>query len=237
MNMNNLKLVLLMAFALAIGEGQAQQVVSVSNMRKVMTGQDLGATLNWDTIPKAGLYGLSPYGRISGEATIIDGITYVSRVDADGAEQVAVLTDVPAPFGVYAHVKAWHQSAVDVNIDSEMALQTFIESYLAEQGHNLDEPTAVMIRGEFASVAYHIISKPTNELDHDHDMHDQAKRHFVVHNTAGELLCFYSKHHQGIFTHRGSFLHSHFIDQSRSKMGHLESLAVKGKVVVMLPMK
>jgi len=213
----------------------AQQVTAVSEMRKVMMGQDLSAHLRWDTVARQHLFGISPMGRIEGEITILDGQPFVSTVDKKGRVRVRRTWKVEAPFGVYAQVPAWERIELDMPIRSEMELQHALEKVLKEKGYDLSQPLPFRIQGAFERVDYHIISKPKGETEHSHELHDKAKKHFRVQNTRGELLGFYSRHHEGIFTHRGSYVHIHFIDEARKHMGHLEDVVTGQKVVLYLP--
>jgi len=213
----------------------AQQVHTVSEMRKVMMGHDLDAHLRWDTIARPHLFGISPLGRISGEITILDGQIFVSTVGENGQVQIREDWDVEAPFGVYAHVPAWERFEWEVNTSSESELQAALEQFMEAQGYDLSKPLPFRLQGTFDRIDYHIISKPADESEHSHELHNEAKKHFSLESIAGELLGFYSQHHEGVFTHRGSFVHIHFIDDERKNMGHLEDVVITLKVVLLLP--
>lgn len=213
----------------------AQQVHAVSEMRKVMMGQDLSAHLRWDTVDREHLFGISPMGRLEGEITIVDGQPFVSTVDKKGRVKLRRTWEVEAPFGVYAQVPEWERIELDMPVRSEAELQQAIEKVLESKGYDLSQPLPFRIQGAFERIDYHIISKPKGEAEHNHELHDKAKKHFTVQNTRGEMLGFYSRHHEGIFTHRGSYVHIHFIDDARKHMGHLEDVVTGQRVVLYLP--
>lgn len=225
----------LVTIFLLIEPAAAQPVHTVSEMRKVMMGQDLSAHLNWDTVTRLHLFGLSPLGRIQGEITILDGQIFTAVVDEEGRVRIGNDWQVKAPFGVYAQVPEWTTFQWKIKAGSEAELQSVLEKRMKKAGYDLNQAMPFRIAGLFEQVEYHIISKPVTEQEHNHDLHDLAKKHFTLRNTSGELLGFYSRKHQGIFTHRGSYVHIHFLDDARENMGHLESLLVKGKVKVRLP--
>lgn len=225
-------------FLLSIGIGlssiaAAQTVHTAGAMRSVMMGTDLSAHLRWDTLAKTGLYGLSPLHLLGGEVTVIDGKIFVSTVSPTCAITVKE-TDEPvlAPFGVFTHVTGWQEKKVKAAISSEENLQKWIEKQAISAGKSLENPFVFIIKADFDLVGYHIISKDPTVKEHTHELHDLAKKQYSVENTSGELIGFYSRNHEGIFTHKGSFIHVHFIDTAKRQMGHLEELKWKGKGVL-----
>lgn len=210
-------------------------VGTVSEMRKVMMGEDLSAHLRWDTFVKKNLYALAPLGRIEGEVTILNGSIYTSKVDSNHTITIDKSWNVESPFSVYAYVKEWQSFEIDELIHSEEDLQRMVEKVAKKNGYNLDKAFPYRIFGTFDSIDFHIISKPKYEIEHNHDLHDSAKKRFYFQNIEGELLGFYSKNHVGVFTHRGKFTHTHFIDTNQKLMGHLDNVSIKEKYTVLLP--
>lgn len=213
----------------------ARQVIAVSAMKKVMMGKDLSTHLLWDSIPHQNLFGISPLGRIEGEITILDGEIFVSKVNKKGQINLTQNWQSEAPFGVYAHVKSWKKIQAEVDFENKKDLHKWIEKTALQQGYNLQRAFAFRIKGNFKHVDFHVISKPKKEKVHNHQLHKKAKKHFTLQNSEGELLGFYSQKHEGIFTHKGSFVHTHFIDQARKNMGHLEDIRINGKITLFLP--
>lgn len=211
------------------------EVKTISAMKKVMMGKDLSAHLQWDTIPREHLFAIAPLGRIQGEVTAVDGQLYSSTVDASNHVVISKNWDIQSPFAVYANVPEWTTFEVDEAINSEDELQTLIEEVASKNGYDLNTAFPYRVLGKFSSIDYHIISKPLNEVEHNHELHSKAKKHFHLENTSGELLGFYSTNHQGVFTHKGHFIHTHFIDEQRENMGHLENLITTNKIKILLP--
>ncbi len=211
------------------------KVQTISAMKKVMMGQDLSAHVLWDTLPKKHLFAVAPLGRIQGEITVIDGKMYSSIVDTSNQEVIGHNWNIESPFAVYANVAEWTTFEKAVKISNENELQTLIEKVATDYGYSLESAFPFRVLGEFASIDYHIISKPTYEEDHNHELHNKAKKHFHLENVSGELLGFYSQNHEGVFTHKGHFIHTHFIDKEFQSMGHLENLSVSNKIKILLP--
>jgi len=216
---------------------QAQDVKTVSEMRKVMMGEDLSTHLLWDSIPHKNLFGISPMGRIEGEITIIDGKFYSSKVNKKGEIVVDTNWKTKAPFAVYTHVGNWKSIEVELVINNENELQEVIEKIAKENGIDSTKAFPFRIIGEFEKVDFHIISKPKKEKEHNHELHDKAKKHFTLTNTSGELLGFYSQNHIGVFTHKGHFIHTHFIDNQKKNMGHIDDIKINQKVTILLPIQ
>jgi len=216
---------------------QAQEVKTVSEMRKVMMGEDLSAHLLWDSIPHNHLFGISTLGRIEGEITIIDGKFYSSKVNKK--EEIVIDTNwkTKAPFAVYAHVENWKSIEIQLFINNENELQDAIEKIAKENGIDITKAFPFRIIGNFEKVDFHIISKPKKEKEHNHELHDKAKKRFSLTNTSGELLGFYSQNHIGVFTHKGHFIHTHFIDNQKKNMGHLDDIKITQKITVLLPIQ
>jgi len=214
----------------------AYQVKAVSAMKKVMMGTDLSAHIKWDSIPKANLFALAPMNRLQGEVTIIDGKMHASQVDKD--RQVTIRHDykVKSPFAVYAYVEHWESYETKLSTNKVSDIQDFIEKFATDKGYDLDKPFPFRIKGNFDKLKYHIISMPKGQKKHNHQLHQQAKEFFDLQNVKGELLGFYSQHHQGVFTHKDQFIHVHFVDEKASNAGHLDGLSTGDTTVeVLLP--
>lgn len=230
-----MKRIFQICFVFCALQAHAQKVESVSAMRKVMMGEDLSVHLLWDTLAREHLFGISPLGRIEGEVTIIDGKIYTSKVDKRGKIVISQDWNAKAPFGVFAYVPEWEVFEVEFNVRSEADLQNEIENLAKSKGYDLNTAFPFRITGKFDTLDFHIISKPQNEKEHNHDLHDKAKKHFSLTDVQGEILGFYSRNHIGVFTHRGTFTHSHFIDEKRLNMGHIESVSTRHLMKVALP--
>lgn len=214
-------------------------VRAVSAMKPVMMGQDLSAHVKLDTLTKMPhLFAVCPLNRLQGEVTIINGKIFKSTVDNNGKIRTDNTFEGTAPFMVYTQVEDWVSFPVKSAISSEEELQDLIEKIAKENGYNTQLAFPFMIKGLFDTVNFHIISKPLKEKKHNHELHSKAKKHYTESNIQGSLLGFFSKHHEGVFTHKGSFTHVHFLDEKESMTGHLEDILIKEReIVIWLPAK
>lgn len=234
--MKKISLVLLLALAITACQTTTEktEIRTVSEMRKVMMGEDLSAHIRWDTLSQKNLFAVCPLGRIQGEVTIIDGEMYTSEVTQNNTIAIKRDWNIQSPFAVYAYVKEWETVEVDAQFANEEELQAYIEKVAQNMGKDLSTPFVFRILGTFDSIDYHIISKPVDEKEHSHALHNQAKKHFSLQNVSGELLGFYSQNHEGVFTHRGYYIHTHFLDNQKLNMGHLEGAKATTKLKIQI---
>lgn len=213
-------------------------VITVSAMKPVMMGEDLSAHVQLDSLKSIpNLYAVCPLNRLEGEVTILNGQIYRSTVQHNQVytDQQFVGT---APFMVYAQVKSWNAFVLTVHLHREEDVQTLIESMAVKEGYNTSQAFPFLIQAQFDTIAYHVISKPKGEKKHNHTLHNKAKKHFQETATEGTLLGFYSKHHEGVFTHKGSFTHVHYVSKDESVTGHVEKAVVRTKeITLFLPKK
>jgi len=231
-----MKLNLIIILFLALGfNSYSQGVHTVSAMKKVMMGIDLDAHLSWDTLEMKNMYAVAPLGRIEGEVTVIDGKFYAARVQENGEITISNSTNETSPFAVYTYVESWDTIIWENEIKSELDLQKMIEEIAVKSGRNLQEPFVFRVSGLFKQMDFHVISKPTDEKEHNHELHNKAKIHFRSKKVIGELVGFYSQNHEGVFTHKGQFIHTHFINENKTEMGHVENLRSHKKLIVLVP--
>lgn len=230
-----LLLPLVITLTACFGSKTHPKVQAVSAMKKVMIGVDLSNNIFWDTMNREHLFAVAPLGRLEGEVTVINGKMFVSQVDAKHSEHITTSWDVHSPFAVFSYIPSWRSIKKSVKISSEQDLEKLIENTAKQMRYDLNVPFAFRVKGHFDAVAYHIISKPLDEIEHNHELHIQAKKHFQLSHTPGELIGFYSQHHEGIFTHKGSFIHTHFLTGNQKHAGHLEDISIFGEIEIMLP--
>ena len=231
--------ILLVVFSyqqLSAQNASAYEVKAISSMKKVMKGTDLSANVSWDTLPKAHLFAVAPMNRLKGEVTIIDGKMHASQVDAENYVTIRNDFEVKSPFTAYTYVAKWESFKTTLTTNSVADIEDFIEKFAKSKGYNLNKPFPFMIKGNFYKLTYHIISKPENQIKHNHKLHKKAKRVFDLQNVNGELLGFYSQKHEGVFTHKDKFIHVHFVNENNA--GHLDALNInEQQIEVLLPAK
>ncbi|MCC5946063.1 MAG: acetolactate decarboxylase [Bernardetiaceae bacterium] len=237
--MKSIKIIILCVVALLTSLpllSQMPKVYTAGEAKKVMKGIDLSMHLDWDSLPKNNLYGLAPKGRLEGELLFINGTTYHSFIDSKGNLKLDTSSNqsLQSPFAVYTYVESWEPFFLTEDINNEHDLQQVILHTLKVAGYDLALPIPFRIECELDYVKYHVINKPKSEKIHNHELHKKAKTMFEEENQKGQILGFFSMHHEGVFTHKGHYMHMHYL--SGDKMGHLDELKIKkGEAILWLP--
>ncbi len=208
-------------------------IFTAGKAKNVMQGIDLSPNISLDTIVGPGLYGVGPVDDLQGEVTIINGEVHVSEV-VNGQINSYVSSQVKAPFFVYAYVELWEEVELEVNWQSLSDLQQTIEELAAERGWQA--PFPFMIQGEMDFILYHIIMRDLNEKSHSHEAHQQSKVMFEDVASPYQLMGFFSRNHEGVFTHKGQYVHVHLFRESDGLNAHLDDVKRQGKVTLLVPL-
>jgi acetolactate decarboxylase len=215
---------------------QAQQVHTSGAARNVMMGIDLRATVALDTLlKKPHLVALGPVDDLQGEITVIDGRVFVSAVRPDGSLAHRSDSTVKAPFLAYSYVSEWKESREELNIADWETLQNWIGLKAEELGWPPGEAFPFRIEGYVDFLKYHVIRRDQGREEHNHELHHQAKVPFEWQHCDLHLLGFYSTRHEGVFTHKGQYMHLHVADPVSGANGHVDALRMKGLFSVYIP--
>lgn len=197
------------------------KVEIVNAMKNVILNGRLEGTINLDTIKnKKGLYGLGPESFLTGELLINNGNSYVSRVTRDSTMTVTKTFKVTAPFFVYSNVADWNAIDLPANITSIKTLETFIDKH----SKAIKRPFAFKLSGSIHSGTIHVQNLPKGTKVSSRKEAHQGQVNYNLKNETVSIVGFFSKEHQGVFTHHDSFLHMHLITSDESKMGHLDEV-------------
>lgn len=214
-----------------------QQVFTAGAARNVMMGTDLSPQVQLDTLLEhPHLFALGPVENLQGEITVFDGQAFTASAPPSGIT-AQVRPGVRAPFLVYAYVPSWAAYELERPIDGPKALEALIDSLGQAHGYGPEDAFPFRLSGQWDKVDYHIIMRDEAEARHSHAAHDRAKRRFTSERAAGDIVGFFSRQHQGVFTHKGQYIHPHFLAADRSTTGHLDGLQHHGRYTVYLPVK
>jgi acetolactate decarboxylase len=207
------------------------KVKVVGAIRNVMWKGELAGTILLDTIQnRQGLYGLGPTDYLDGELLIIDGQSFVAKVNDDGTIRMEETYQAQAPFFVYANVSEWKELELD-GIASIQAL----EEYLTKTKGDINRPFAFRIKGRVSKALIHVQNLPKGaKVSSPADAHVGQMKYEVADEEV-EIVGFYSTKHQGIFTHHDSYVHMHLITSDRTKMGHLDEVVFDSKTKLYIP--
>jgi acetolactate decarboxylase len=216
----------------------SQEVHTSGKAKNVMMGIDLSATVALDTLlVKQHLYALGPVDDLQGEITVFDGEVYAAEVTNKRKRNVKFqeAEGLKAPFLVYAYVPEWKTYSVEVDLQNLKDLENIVDSLGRAHGYTKTDAFPFLVEATFLEVEYHIIKRNKREKQHSHEAHNAAKIHFSNCLIPANLVGFYSRHHEGVFTHKGQFTHVHFLPKDRRITGHLDKLNHTGTVLFSLP--
>lgn len=198
----------------------------VGAMKNVMRKGQLFGTFALDTIAnKQHLYGLGPVEFLTGELLIVDGKAYQSSVISANEMRVEENFKVKAPFFVYANINNWKEQRLPKSVKTLIEL----ESYLDKLTKNSNQPFAIKLSGFVKTANIHIVNLPAGtKVSSPEDAH-QGQTNYKLTNKEVEIIGFFSKQHQAIFTHHDTFIHTHLITKDKSMMGHLDEVDFDAK--------
>lgn len=209
------------------------EVKMAGKAKNVMQGTDLSNHLSLDSILVPGLYGLGPNDNLQGEITVYDGVPFVSTV-INGKVKMKIDSNAKAPFFVYSHLN-YRKVKETVRWKSVQDIDYTIQRIKKYFKIPEDDAFPFIVEAEFSKIKLHIIMRDTNEEKHSHEAHNKAKVPFEYKNIEGKLIGFYSKHHEGVFTPKGSRIHVHFLAADGSVTGHLDDIRHLSGVKITIP--
>lgn len=199
-------------------------------MRNVMWKGELGGVIRLDTIAdRKGLFGIGPVSHLRGELLINDGKSYRSVVTSDSTMRVDATFDVEAPFFVYGNATDWEVTDLPQDVKSADSL----EKYINDRAQETDLPFIFKLTGRVESAVIHVQNLPEGSTVSSPAEAHQGQVNYQIKDRDVEIVGFYSRNHQGIFTHHDSFVHLHLITADEAMMGHLDEV-VLGEMKLMV---
>ena len=196
-----------------------------------MQNGELQGRIDLDTLSnRKGLFGLGPKAFLSGEILVLDGKSYVSGIEVDSNIVVDETYDVSAPFFVFANVTDWVKAELPTEVRTMTDLEEFLGRYRSEQ----EAAFVFQLSGSIKQADFHIQNLAEGSTVSSPEDAHQGQVNYSLKDEKVEIVGFFSKKHQGIFTHHDSYLHMHMITQDRTQMGHLDALEI-GKMQLHLP--
>jgi len=201
-------------------ENSTSTIKTVAAMKDVMWKGELQGKINLDTISdQKGLFGLGPISGLTGEILINDGTVYTSKVTSDSTMIVQKNKQVEAPFFVYGNVTSWQEIELPKEVNDLKTLEKFID----ETKTNATKPFIFKLKGMVDAAKIHIQNLPKGTKVSSPKEAHQGQVTYHLENEEVEIIGFFSRKHQGIFTHHDSFAHMHLITSDEKKMGHLDA--------------
>ena len=202
-------------------------------LMEIMQQNQLQARVNIaDLTLDANSYGLGAMEGLKGEILISSGKVMTSLAYPDSVIMQNT-NAVSAALLVTTRVAGWN--SIQINFSENMkGLEALIQS--KAEGLNLDTNEVIPFKIEALPKAlnWHIINASL-ATEQNHQAYKESGRTGVLENEAVEIIGFYSKNHEGVFTHHGSFLHLHFITDNGELTGHVDDLELSGNWKLELP--
>jgi acetolactate decarboxylase len=181
---------------------------------------------------KKNLYAVGPAAGLDGEITVIGGKIYVTRV-----RHGELITDksfsASASFLVWSEVAAWQQPVpLGTEVRNLAQFEKQIEALAGKVGIDTSTPFPFTVEGVFEWIDYHVLVPETDQQTHA-AQNDGAKK-MSVKMADAEIVGFFSKNHQGVFTHKGSVAHLHVVEPNGNS-GHVDQIVAAATVRVSFP--
>ncbi|MBD2766935.1 acetolactate decarboxylase [Hymenobacter sp. BT664] len=195
-------------------------------MRNFMRQNDLSAKVALDTLRRQHLYGLGVAEGLQGELLIWNGRVATTRVTPTGLV-TDTLPQGRAALLVTSAVPRWKAQPVPATVRTASELEAFVERSARQRGIQ-NAPFAFRLAGAPAYVGWHVMQWPTAGGQHTHDNHHRYAYRGHYTQQPAELLGFFSRQHQAVFTHHTTWMHMHVRPTGRPFAAHVDSLGLSG---------
>lgn len=203
-------------------------------LKNFMHKGDISAKASLDTLESVDLYALGALESLKGELIILDGEPYLSR-EVDGELAIEKSYEAKASLLVYSYTSEWEEHNVRESVNSLGELESLVEEIAVKQGLNIEKPFPFMVRGKMDFLKWHVINWPEEDMAHTHEKHKESGLNAAENKIEVTILGFYSRHHQGIYTHRTSHMHLHVLSDDLTLAGHLDQLIPGNDFKIFLP--
>lgn len=192
------------------------------SLRDVMHGGSTEGRIALAEVVRPGAIAVGALEGLRGEVTVLDGKMTASVVTEGAIVTSEAAGALRATMLVHARVDDWREIPIRGPIGAGR-LDQEIERALVAGGVALDAPVPIVIDGSFSSLTWHVI-------DGGHGSSTTMTR-----STPGPALLvgFFSRHHEGVFTHAGQRTHLHALTSEAT--GHVDEAAVAGAATLRVP--
>jgi len=193
---------------------------------EMMQNQDFSAKADLDSMKNMkGLMALGPIEDLKGEITILDGEIYTSVVENDSAV-FRKDSIVKAVFLAYGIAEQYKSVEVEEPIQSLKNVEIFVKAQALANGLDLEKSFPFSMEVEVSELDYHIMSKKEKGM-HGHQQHQKAKRNFTMEGAKAKIVGVWANsQEEGIYTHNGSRIHLHFVNEQSLASGHVDDIKI-----------
>jgi alpha-acetolactate decarboxylase len=196
-------------------------------LREIMHEGKTGPHAELASLPVDGhTYALGALSELRGEVTVVDGTIWLAYPNDDGTPRVqsAQASDERATLFVSSQVERWHS----VKLEHELRPDEFdarLEALAAARGVDTSRPFPFLIDGRLRDLHWHVVDG-RKLAGGGHADHMRSAVSGTLPEAAATLVGFFSKDHQGVFTHMGSNTHLHVVAPDAKVSGHVDAVTV-----------
>lgn len=178
-------------------------------------------------------YAIGALSELRGEVTVLDDEIWLAHArDGAAPPQCVRASDEEATLLVAVRVERWSERALAAPA-SAATLDEVLAQLAQQASWPADQVLPVLVEGELTELRYHVVNGEQAGASHEEHLRgavrgERARAH-------GKLVGFFSRAHQGVFTHRGSHSHFHVVLDDGSATGHVDAVALPAGTVVRFP--
>lgn len=215
--------------------------VSVHGSLRAMFHQDqTSAAVTLDELGGGdGLVAVGALAELAGEVTVVHGRAYLSYPEGPDGVRTEVAPAAGAGAGaallVAAEVQEWRAVTTDRAIPFG-ELDEAVAALAAAAGLDTRGAFPFLVEGEVAELEWHVIDgRRLAGGGRTHRDHLEASVRRQAARARVTLVGFYSRGHQGVFTHAGSATHVHCVVYEPLSAGHVDHVVLPAGTAVMFP--
>lgn len=210
------------------------EIHHAGNLREIMKGNTAGVIRPDSLRTLEHLYGLGVMEHLDGELIIMDSKSTISYVAEDSVMLKSTWVQ-PAALLVYTQVVSWNETTLPLSVSNMESFIGYLE-YDGEDNELLNSgPRIFILEGRIKELEWHLMKKADHKDDHGQINHDEMSVPRTLASTDVEILAFYSKDHEGIYTHHGLPTHMHFITKDGQLAGHVDDFDFEDAIVLKTP--
>jgi alpha-acetolactate decarboxylase len=202
-------------------------------LRAIMHEGKTGPTVSLAEAAGLHVYGVGALSALRGEILLIDGVAFTSIAQGGGV-LVQKSTTETATLLVTAAVTAWKSVPISSPIGAE-DLDDRLEGLARANGLDVEKAFPLVIDGSLVDVEWHVLDGAAGAPGESHADHMRNAITGKLAATPATVVGFFSKHHEGVFTHMGQRTHFHVMTTDQKLMGHVDRLAVRAGGTLKLP--
>ncbi|MDB5231680.1 MAG: hypothetical protein JWN76_2485 [Chitinophagaceae bacterium] len=204
-------------------------------LMEIMHGGDISSRLELKSIKQIEhLYGVGELENLKGEITIIDGKSYVSEIK-QGQPGLAETYDKNAALIVYSKVDKWQTIDIPEDIKTREQLEVYLPSVAEKSGINIAKPFPFKIIGKANTITWQVISWDDDDTKFSFAKYMASGQVGTFTNENVELLGFFSKKHQHVWTFHDTYLHLHGWFPGKKISAHVYGLELLPESKLLLP--